>query len=358
MKSALVTGGTGTISSGLVDALIENGFDTYALTRGNMPYRERKKAKYIHADKENIALLEEKTGYMKFDVVIECLVYDLEQLRRSLDFFSSRCRQYIFISTTGIYKREKSDRIKENDFVELTEWKYAKDKIACEAYLRSYGKKTGINYTIVRPPVVYGDYRIPYPVASRWNPWILMQRMKEERPVVSCNIKKVRYCILHISDFSRAVMSLVGNSHAYQEVFHIADHNQEYDWDETLTAIGKILHTNFQVLHIPINVFKTTFSRSYEELRWNKIDDLMLDDAKIRRTADFQAKVSLEEGIASMISSMEEEYERYNRNLDDGWNRCCDHTILAAFALGEIRNSEQKTAGAYISRLKKELYFT
>lgn len=31
MKSVLVTGGTGTISSGLVDALVENGFDTYAL---------------------------------------------------------------------------------------------------------------------------------------------------------------------------------------------------------------------------------------------------------------------------------------------------------------------------------------
>lgn len=358
MKSVLVTGGTGTISSGLVDALVENGFDTYALTRGTMPYRERKEAEYIHVDKENTVLLEEKIGHMNFDVVIECLVYDLEQLKRSLDFFSSRCSQYIFISTTGIYKREKPGKIKEDDFIELTEWKYARDKIECEAYLQVYGKKTGMNYTIVRPPVVYGDYRIPYPVASRWNPWILMQRMKEERPIVSCNIKKVRYSILHISDFSRAVLGLIGNPFAYQEVFHIADHNQEYDWDESLTAIGKILRINFRVLHIPIHVFKTTFSRSYEELRWNKIDDLMLDDAKIREAADFHAKVSLEEGIAGMVSGMEEEYERYNRSIEDGWDRCCDHTILAAFALGDIRDNEQKTAEAYISRLKKELYFT
>lgn len=357
MGSALVTGGTGTISSGIVEALVQNNYETYALTRGNMPYREIDGVKYLYLDKEDLVLLEKKLGHMKFDIVVECLVYDINQLKRSLNFFVDRCEQYIFISTTGIYKRENDCRIKEDEFTNLLEWKYARDKIECEEYLEAFGKKTGLNYTIVRPPVVYGDYRIPYPVVSRGIPWSLMQRMEEGRPVVSCNTKAVKYGILHISDFSRAVIGLIGNPQAYQEAFHIADHKHEYDWDEVLSAIALILAVDFHVIHIPIYIFKTTFCRLYDELLWNKIDDLMLDDTKIRQVTGFQAKVSLEEGLTKMISNMENEYKKYYQLLDDGWNRCCDHTILVATALQEIRKDEQKTAKEYIQRLKKEVYF-
>lgn len=357
MKTALVTGGTGTISSGMVEVLTQNGFETYALTRGNKTHREKKEAEYLHVDKEDISVLERKIGHMKFDVVVECLVYEVEQLKRSLEFFANRCGQYIFISTTGIYKRENHYRIKENDFVDLLEWKYSRDKIECEKYLYEYGKQTGMNYTIVRPPVVYGDYRIPFPVSSRQNPWILMRRMIEGRPVVSCNIKKVKYAILHISDFSKAVLGLIGNQLAYQESFHIADKNYEYDWEETLIEISKNLKTDVNILHIPISIFKTTFSRSYDELLWNKIDDLLLDDSKIRKATGFHAEVSLEKGIKKMMLGMADEYEKYLRQIDDGWNRCCDHTILVASALREIKENEQKIAGEYIYRLKKEVYF-
>lgn len=81
---------------------------------------------------------------IKFDVVVECLAYDIKQLEISLRNFSSRCSQYVFVSTAGVYNRIGNQRIKESDLKNFTEWSYTKNKIECEKFLKEYSMKTGL----------------------------------------------------------------------------------------------------------------------------------------------------------------------------------------------------------------------
>lgn len=158
----LITGGTGTISSGLVKESVKRGYDTFAITRGNNNSRNIEGANYIHGDIWNNNEIGLLLNEMNFDVVVECLAYNVEQLKISLENFSRRCQQYVFISTAGIYNRQGEKRIVETDEKNFTEWSYTRYKIECEEYLKNYSEKTGLKYTIIRPTVTYGDYRIPF----------------------------------------------------------------------------------------------------------------------------------------------------------------------------------------------------
>ena len=115
----LITGGTGTISSGLVNESVNRGYDTYAITRGSNNLRNIDGANYLHADIWNEKDVYSVLENIKFDVVVECLAYDIKQLEISLRNFSSRCSQYVFVSTAGVYNRIGNQRIKESDLKNL-----------------------------------------------------------------------------------------------------------------------------------------------------------------------------------------------------------------------------------------------
>ena len=102
----LITGGTGTISSGLVQASLKKGYETYAITRGTNKYKNIEGAQYLYADIWDKKKVNSVLENLHFDVVVECLAMDVKQLKKSLDNFSKRSERYFFISTAGIYNRK------------------------------------------------------------------------------------------------------------------------------------------------------------------------------------------------------------------------------------------------------------
>ena len=127
--NVLITGGTGTISSGLVKESVNRGNMTYAITRGTQNVRNISGAIYITADIWNHDDIASKLGDLQFDVIVECLVYDVEQLKISLSNFADRCQQYIFISTAGVYQRIGEKRISENNPKNCTDGHILKIKL-------------------------------------------------------------------------------------------------------------------------------------------------------------------------------------------------------------------------------------
>lgn len=351
----LITGGTGTISSGIAQAAVNAGMEVYTYTRGRHSERDVPGAQVFVGDVWNSEDVKNKLDSKRFDVVVECLAYDIEHLKMSLKNLGKRCGQYIFISTAGIYTRNGNRPIKESDPKELTEWDYTKEKIECESYLREYCILEKINYTIIRPTVTYGDYRIPFPVVSRKNQWSLFQRMREGRPIVACGSKDIYFSIIHIVDFSKRVVALFGNKAAFNEDFHICSQDSVYAWDEIIACAAKILGCKADIIHVPLEVFKNTFDYLYDELKWNKSSDLILDDAKLKGvTGIIETEITLEEGIRKAIYNLEEEYRRYNKVLDRYWERCCDRTLLRAYQKKAVCSQESSVLKEYFRKMSKK----
>jgi nucleoside-diphosphate-sugar epimerase len=282
---------------------------------------------------------------MHFDVVVECLAYGLEQLKISLDNFSHICEQYMFISTSGVYSRDTNNRIKESDKKDC-EWNYCMEKMECENFLIDFAQKNDIKYTIIRPIVTYGDFRVPFPIATRNPAWTFFQRMIDGKPMLACD--NVRFSVIHIDDFSYAVVKLFANPMAMNEDFHIADRNGEIYWDDVIYEASKILGVKPFVIHVPLKLFKKMYSGVYDELKWNKSTPLLIDDSKLKKAVpSFKQTISLSEGINRIIKNMRTECENNKIPLDNGWNDICDAMILYAYRKKAVTQIEQNELIGY-----------
>ena len=350
----LITGGTGTISSGLVkECTRREGYEVYAITRGNKKTRNVDGAKYIYADVWNTEDVRQKTEGLYFDVVVECLAYDLEQLKISLKNFGDKCEQYIFISTSAVYTQKGEIPIKENDEKNHVEWSYAKKKIECEEYLTQYsGAK--FKYTIIRPFVTYGDYRVPFPVVSRKNQWTIFERIINDVPIVACKDNNIRHSVIHIDDFSRAVVSLFGNNVAFDNDYNVASLKQVISWDETIRISEEILNVKSKIIHIPLEIFRKCFIGIYDELSLNKAEPLIADDKKIKNAVpDFDIKVNLKEGMSRTIKNLKKENDTIKPEYDEYFNFSCDKVIYYAYVNEMLDNAERSYAKDYIAKWDK-----
>lgn len=347
----LITGGTGTISSAIVKKSLQYGMEVYAITRGNHNFRNIEGVTYIIADLWNKDDVKNALPNLKFDVVVECLVYNVEQLKRSLLNFGLLCNQYIFISTSGVYKRNSGNvRICEADEKDVNGWEYARNKLACEQYLEQHYAEYGFTYTIIRPVVTYGDYRIPFPVVTRQPSWTFFQRMLDNKPILTCD--NVKFSVIHSDDFSEAVIGLFHNSLAKNEDFHIADINGEIYWDDVVAEAAKILKVSPLVIHVPVEAYKLFFGDIYDELKWSKSKSRLVDDSKIKKAVPtFQQRIFLDEGMKSIIQAMHQEIVEQRQSLNNNWNLKCDTLIYYAYCKKLISAQELQYLQHYYSTL-------
>lgn len=350
----LITGGTGTISSGLVQECVNRGYETYALTRGSNNTRNIIGANYLHVNIWNIKEVGAVLDGLEFDVVVECLVYTSGQLEISLNNFADRCKQYIFISTAGIYNRQGAKRVKESDEKNFVDWAYTQNKIECEKKLKEFCKNTGLKYTIVRPTVTYGDYRIPFPIATRNPGWTFFQRMIDGKPMLAGD--NVVFSIIHIEDFSKFVVSLFRNNKAINDEFHITSNENDIYWDDVIMEAGKILGVAPKIVHVPIDVIRKIWPGIYEEINYHKNTTQVFDDTKIKSVTGIKATVGLTDGVERIIVSMKSEVKERNLKLDDKWNDYCNAAMYYAYIKELLSLEDRKIVEDYISKAGKSMF--
>ena len=350
----LVTGGTGTISSGLVQECVNRGYETFALTRGSNSLRNIIGANYLHANIWNAKEVRAVIDKLEFDVVVECLVYTTDQLHISLKNFADRCKQYIFISTAAIYNRQGDKRVKESDEKQFVEWNYTKNKIECEKYLKEFSKNTGLKYTIVRPTVTYGDYRIPFPIATRTPGWTFFQRMIEGKPMLAG--ENVGFSIIYIEDFSKIVVSLFRNDKAINEDFHITSNKNDIYWDDVIMEAGKILGITPKIVHVPVDAIRKVWPGIYDEINYHKNTTQIFDDTKIKSVTGIEDTVGLTNGLKRIIFSMRAEVEERKLMLDDKWNDYCNATVYYAYKMGLLSPEDRKIVENYVDKEGQSMF--
>lgn len=342
----LITGGTGTISSGLVQESVNQGFKTYAITRGTNNVRNISGAIYLKANIWNRDEVNSAIKNLEFDVVVECLVYGVEQLRISLENFGTKCMHFFFISTTGIFRRESNQRIREETPKEIKEWNYTKTKIECEEYLIDYCKKHQLKYTIIRPVVTYGDYRVPFPIATRNPSWSFFDRLKSGKPMLAC--KSVKFSVMHIMDFSRAVVSLFQNERSMNEDFNIATREGEIFWDDVIEIASQKYGVSSFIVHVPVECLCSVYREIYDEIKWNKSLPLLMDDTKLKSVLpDYTQKIDIVNGINSISDNMEAEFLKNRLRIDYNWNKQCDIVLLYALKKGMLGKEEENRLQQY-----------
>ena len=142
----------------------------------------------------------------KYDLVIDFSGFKLSQIEPIFSRYSSRIKQYIFISTVEVYKKPYPEILFENSL------RNSSEKSLIEDYLVSIKKNNKI--TILRLQGVFGPYD-PCIVG------LLFYRIKNNLPIIIKENNSMKNKFLYIYDLIEIIYLLIDNEKSYNKIYNV-----------------------------------------------------------------------------------------------------------------------------------------
>lgn len=327
---ALIIGGTGTISSAVVELLVRKQWEVYVLNRGTGRKTLPSEVKQITVNVDDEKAVSEKLEGLHFDTVCEFIGFVPSQLERDYRLFKGKTEQYIFISSASAYhKPVRSYVITEGTTLANPHWEYSRNKIACEEYLMKLYRDEGFPVTIVRPSHTYDERAIPVGAHGKNGFWQVIKRIKEEKSVIIQGDGSSLWTVTFNTDFAVGFVGLMGNPHAVGEAFHITS-DESLTWDQIYETIADALGVKLRPYHVSSD-FLAEVGKQYDfegGLLGDKSCTVVFDNSKLKRVVpEYNAVVSFKEGVRKALDYILAHPECQVE--DEEFDKWCDNVIEA-----------------------------
>lgn len=296
----LIMGGTGTISTFIVQKCIDMHMDVTVMNRGSHNEKLSKSVHVLIADINNEAAVNEKLKDHYYDCIIDFIAFTKKDVARDVRLFKGKTDQYIFISSASAYQKPVVDYpITEETPLVNPYWMYSQHKADCETYLKGI---KDFNVTIVRPSHTY-DNRMIMSVMTRWGyEYAHIIRLLTGKPIIIPGDGTSVWTITHASDFANSFVHLIGNSKAYGEAYHITG-EKLYTWEQLTTIMADALGVKAHVIHIPTDVIVRHMPEMEGPLLGDKAWSAIFDNTKIKAISQsYTSYIGYEDVIDDVIA--------------------------------------------------------
>jgi nucleoside-diphosphate-sugar epimerase len=304
----LFIGGTGNISTSVSELCIERGIDLYLLNRG-LHKVEIPGTKSIIADISNLEQASNALKGYQWDVVVDWIAFNVNDIERDINLFKGKTKQYIFISSASAYQKPPTHPVvTESTPLHNPFWDYSRNKIACEERLIQSYRKDDFPVTIVRPSHTY-DTAIPVAIGDGTG-YTVVDRMKKGQKIVVHGDGTSLWTVTHSEDFAKGFVGLLGHQQAIGHAFHITS-DETLTWNQIYQAIGNAIGVEPKIVHVS-SEFIIKFNESLiGNLLGDKSHSVIFDNSKIKSfVPDYKATIPFKQGIKRTIAWFEADKSR------------------------------------------------
>lgn len=345
----LLLGGSGILSTDFTRKALNEGNEVYILNRGRRENFIDNRARLIKADirSESEEKIKSKLQDHIFDVIVDYLSFEPSHLAKNFNIFKNRFEQYIFISSATVYIKTDNDMILEdNNRIGNLNWLYSYNKALCEKYL----EEIEVNYTIIRPYVTYGDFRIPFQLIPDGYHYTLFERIKNDKPVALLDGGKAICTLTSTIDFANVLYGLLMNPKGYKQAFHITSQYRQ-SWKEVYESYCEMLGKSPRLVSVSLNDIKRYMPEYYQSLKGDKGNTWKFDNSKVLDAIggyDFQ--IDLKTGLRRSVEYFERHEEM--QGIDYKWEGEMDYMIKHVAGIKKLRSIQSHSPNS-----TKKLYY-
>ncbi len=244
----LIIGGTGLISTGIVEHLRTRGADITLFNRGQRAGRAEA-LRVIVGDRNQPSQFEQRLASERFDVVIDMICFSPAQAEASVRAFAGRTGQLIFCSTVCTYGVEIPPHVLVDETFPLRPTsEYARNKVSCEQIFERAAATNQFQTTIIRPSNTYG------PGASLIDQMefdsVVWDRVESGLPVLLAGDGIGLWQSTHRHDVGRLFAHAAGNPKTYGQAFN-ATRDHVFTWRDYYREAAQALDTTAQLVLVP-----------------------------------------------------------------------------------------------------------
>lgn len=314
----LILGGTGAMGKYVSEFLVSKGYSISVTSRSKK--ESNGNISYLQGNAKELTFI---SGLCQkhWNVIIDFMVYSIDELKERINMLLNSTDQYIFISSARVYAdspiiKENSPRLldvcQDKEYVASNEYAIAKAKE--ENVLFESGYK---NWTIVRPSLTYAENRLQLGVYEKEN-W-LYRALHGRSIVFSMDLMDRYYTLSYGKDVAEGIVQLVGKKEAIGQAFHIVIQDS-FQWKEILNIyldtleerLGKrpkvVLTEKCTNLKLPYAKYQVLYGRYFNR---------HFDNGKIDKLVDTSDWLLPQDGLRKCLNSFLDNPEF----LDIDWHK-------------------------------------
>jgi nucleoside-diphosphate-sugar epimerase len=318
---ALIIGGTGLISVGIVKHLLARGADITMYNRGQregigLP-PEARGIKQLHGDRNDAAAFAAQFKSARFDVVIDMICFNAEQAELDVRAFGGRCKQFIFCSTVCTYGvKIPDDVLVDETFPQEPISGYGRNKMAAEAVFLQAHEQGRFAATIIRPSNTYGPGGAMIDQLEFNTPaW---DRIERGLPVLIADGGVALWVSTHRDDVGKLFAYAALNEKTYGQAYN-ATHQRQFTWRQRYRETAEVLGKTALLLSAPADWIVKHDPKRFVLLKEITAYHGAYDSSKARRDVpEFRCEVDYRTGAKQTLDSIRQR---------GAWRNCADDAL-------------------------------
>lgn len=303
----LVTGASGFIGSAFCSSVFDRGIFIRASSR--VPRSSTPNIQYVLTPSDD--------GYSDWDSIldnIDCILHlsgrahvmrethsDPIALFRSINVQSSlvlaaralKCgvKRFVYVSTIKVNGETTNGKPFRFDDLPQPSDCYSLSKLEAEAALLAFGRKTGLEVVIIRPPLVYGP-------GVKGNLQILVECLQKGIPLPLASAVYNRRTLVYIQNLVDLLYLAVSHPAATNEIFLVGD-SSPISTVELIRLMGVSMGCDARLFHVHPRLFRAGARMLNKEFLYDRLFcSLELDTAHTADLLGWTPRYSVQEGMA------------------------------------------------------------
>jgi nucleoside-diphosphate-sugar epimerase len=232
----LVVGGTGLISTAIVERLAVEGHTPVLFNRGQTTSRLAVDVETIHGDRQQFEAFASAMASRTFDAVIDMITFDPDTAAHAVDVFDGRVAHYLFCSTVCVYGGPLSKVPADEDEPHTPVSSYGRKKSRAESVFFKAHAESEFPVSIFRPSHCYGPGR-PLLDIFGYN-GALISRIRDGLPVLVPGDGYGLWQPGYIGDMAKGFVGALGRAATHGKAYNIVG-DEIMDWRTFHAIMGK-----------------------------------------------------------------------------------------------------------------------
>ena len=303
----LIIGGTGNISTGITQQLLERGHDLTLFNHDPQPPAWLTGTRVISGDRKDLPAFEQEMAALgEFDCVIDMLCFEPAEAQSAIRAFRGKTRQFILCSTVDVYR--KTPRAypvtEEGEIGPRPSFAYGHNKAMAEKLFWEAHARGDFALTALRPSFTYNE---------SWSPGIHafggqsyhLDRLRRGKPIILHGDGSSIWVATYRDDTASAFVGAAGNPEAFGQAFNVTG-------DEWMTH-RHIWRTIARVMDAPAPDFVCIPTEMLgkiapQQAEWcveNFQYHNIFDNAKAKRVLNYRYQIPFEAGVRKCLDYLQ-----------------------------------------------------
>jgi nucleoside-diphosphate-sugar epimerase len=334
MLNALIIGGTGLISTGIVKHLTARGARVTMFNRGQRENTLPKSVRLIQGDRGNVGELTRTFEKERFDTVYDMICFSPEQAEATVQAFSGRCEQLVFCSTVCTYGAKIPPGVLIDETFPLEPVsEYGRNKVTCEQIFMRAAESGKFKATIVRPSHTYGPGGSLIDQqefdSGTWD------RVARGLPVLVAGDGLGLWQSTHRDDCGAFFAYAALSSQTYNQAYN-ATRDEILSWRDYYREVSRALDTRAKLIFVPAAWLIAQDPKRFSFLQEITQFHGAYTSAKAKaHVPEFRATIGLEAGARETFADMRRRGAWRDSGSDAAYQRIVERALALGFPMQE-----------------------